>query len=661
MDGSKSGHKFIVLAMWIISGCLIILPVAADPQTALVGNGCSGDDYKYVNATAFNENLNAVLTSLRSNISKTGFATSEQTKGTTDPVYGLAQCRNYLASNDCQQCYAQAEKQIRTYCSSQKYNGGRIHLDGCFLRYENTSFFTQGTDGGASNYCGSINDSEPQEFSEKAQMLLTKLITNASTNGGYTIGSIAVESSSEAIYGLANCWPSLSSSTCNECLQDALIQVKKCFQSSNGRGLEAGCFMRYSTSDFFSNNQTSSTPNLSEPSSKKKSKLLPILLGSIGGAVLIIAVLCVMFTFRHSLLYVKLQSKKDSRDGDLLARESFEQVIFDYEVLRNATGNFGNDNVLGGGGFGKVYKGNLPDGRQVAVKKLNGSRTTQAMAEFVTEVKLISSARHRNLVRLLGCCTLGHERLLVYEYMPNNSLDKHLFGDIINPLNWEIRFDLIVGTARGLAYLHEDSNVRIVHRDIKCGNILLDDKFHPKIADFGLAKFFPEGQTHLSSRVGGTIGYTAPEYAVHGQLSEKADVYSYGVVVLEIVSGRKCMNTRLPEHMQLLLEWAWNEYESDQVLGIIDTKLEGMYPQEQVLRVITIALLCTQGTAVLRPSMSQVMSMLTSDSEIVVRPTRPAFISSIGSGRNGLTASAMTSETRSSESHGSISASFLPR
>eukprot|EP01018_Ginkgo_biloba_P006020 Gb_41607 [translate_table: standard] len=617
MDGSK----FLVLARWIILGSLIILPVAADPQTAELGHGCSGADYKYVNATTFNGNLNAVLASLGSNIFKNGFATSVQTKGTTDPVYGLAQCRNYLISNDCLRCYAEAEKQIKAYCSSNEFNGGRIQLDGCILRYENTSFFTQGVDPGASNYCASINEREPQEFSEKAQILLMELISNASTNDGYAVGSIAVESSSTVMYGFANCWPSLSNVTCQGCLQEALNRVQNCFPRREGQA----------------------PPNLSELSSKKKSKLLlPILLGSIGGVVLIIAALCVMFTFRHSFQQlcarVRLQSKEDRRDEGLLAREIFEQVIFDYEVLINATGNFDNNNLLGEGGFGKVYKGNLPDGRQVAVKKLNGSRTTQAMADFVTEVKLISSVRHRNL-RFLFLLTRT--------------------GDIRNPLNWETHFDIIVGTARGLAYLHEDSNVRIVHRDIKCGNILLDDKFHPKIADFGLAKFFPEGETHVSSRVGGTIGYTAPEYAVHGQLSEKADVYSYGVVVLEIVSGRKCMNARLPAHMQFLLEWAWNEYESDQTLGMVDAKLEGTYPQQQVLKVITVALLCTQRSANLRPPMSQVMSMLTSDSEIVVKPTRPAFTGGSGSGR--LTASAMTSKTRSSESHGSISASFLPR
>ncbi|KAH9295910.1 hypothetical protein KI387_039498, partial [Taxus chinensis] len=240
--------------------------------------------------------------------------------------------------------------------------------------------------------------------------------------------------------------------------------------------------------------------------------------------------------------------------GNLGGRQTIGQVFSDYEVVRNATDNFDGRNLVGKGGFGEVYKGRLVDGRTIAVKKLNGRQSTQALDEFVKEVELISSVRHRNLVRLLGCCTHGHERLLVYEFMSNNSLDKHLFGDAKNQLQWDVRFSIVLGTARGLAYLHDDSNARIIQRDIKAANILLDDKFQPRIADFGLAKFFPEGETQVSTRIGGTIGYTAPEYALQGQLSEKADVYSYGIVILEIVSGRNCNDLKLPKPLQFLLQ-----------------------------------------------------------------------------------------------------------
>uniref|UniRef100_A0A0D6QRZ0 Protein kinase domain-containing protein n=1 Tax=Araucaria cunninghamii TaxID=56994 RepID=A0A0D6QRZ0_ARACU len=464
---------------------------------------------------------------------------------------------------------------------------------------------------------------------------------------------------SESVYALAQCWPTLTNATCQECLQDAQrILSDDCLPRHDGRGLEAGCFMRYSTYPFFSDNTSYSPPF----SGNGKSKLLPILLGSIGGGALM-AALCVIIIMKCSrkrfnalFLPVGPHGGYATTEGDLAARETFEQVIFDYEVLKDATENFGGRNLLGKGGFGEVYKGRLADGRVIAVKKLSDRSSTQAMDEFLTEVKLISSVRHRNLVRLLGCCTHGHERLLVYEFMANNSLHKHLFGDTETHLDWNTRFNITVGTARGLAYLHEDSNVRIVHRDIKAGNILLDDKFHPKVADFGLAKFFPEGESHVSTRVGGTLGYMAPEYAVHGQLSEKADVFSYGVVVLEIVTGRKSMNTGLPEPHDLLLQWAWSQYESDQVLDIVDPRLEGEYPREQTLKTIIIALLCTQGSPALRPAMSQVLSNLTSDSEIAMRPTKPAFIDAIAN----VNAPA-SKPADSAHSHGSITVSLFPR
>eukprot|EP00253_Pinus_taeda_P023922 PITA_23922 len=635
----------------IMAAIMIAVGVAADdPQSKLVGEGCS--PHMYVNATAFTDNLDSVLQSLFSNLSSDGFATSMQIdSGKTDPVYGLAVCRRYLNASECSQCVKEASIQAKAVCP--QVNGARIHLDGCLLRYENNTFYSQDVDPGNYASCAGTNSID----SQTAQVLSAQLINNASENNGYAVGSI-----DGSLYGLVQCWPSLTISSCQRCMTEAQNKLLTCPPQSEGRGLEAGCFMRYSTCSFFTNKQTSACPNLTPSSGKSSSKTVSILLGSIGGAALI-TVMCFILFCRFSRR-IKQRENCKRTDENLAARGNFEEFIFDYELLRYSTANFDRNNMLGRGGFGEVYKGTLSDGRVVAVKKLKERQEiTQAAEEFLTEVRVLTSVRHRNLVRLLGCCTEGRQRLLVYEYMSNNSLNKHLFGEIESHLSWESRLNIIVGTARGLSYLHEDSIVRIIHRDIKCGNILLDDKFNPKIADFGLARFFPEDESHVSTRFGGTIGYTAPEYAVHGQLTEKADIYSYGIVVLEIVSGRKSVDTNLPEPMQILLQWVWNQYENYEVLDIVDPTLEGQFPREQVLRVIKVALLCTQGSWALRPAMSQVTSMLTNNLEIVTQPIQPMFINALGSQHtnSSTTSNSATAAPTSAQSHGSVSVSLTAR
>ncbi|KAG5125170.1 hypothetical protein JHK82_031907 [Glycine max] len=271
----------------------------------------------------------------------------------------------------------------------------------------------------------------------------------------------------------------------------------------------------------------------------------------------------------------------------------------------------------------------MKNGKVVAVKKLLSGKSSKIDDEFDSEVTLISNVHHKNLVRLLGCCSKGQDRILVYEYMANNSLDKFLFGS----LNWRQRYDIILGTARGLAYLHEEFHVSVIHRDIKSGNILLDEELQPKIADFGLAKLLPSDQSHLSTRFAGTLGYTAPEYALHGQLSKKADTYSYGIVVLEIISGRKSTDVNVvndDNEDDYLLRQAWKLYESGKHLELVDKSLNlNNYDSEEVKKVIGIALLCTQASSAMRPAMSEVVVQLNSNDLLEhMRPSMPIFFES---------------------------------
>ncbi|XP_073220878.1 probable LRR receptor-like serine/threonine-protein kinase At1g56130 isoform X2 [Cicer arietinum] len=296
---------------------------------------------------------------------------------------------------------------------------------------------------------------------------------------------------------------------------------------------------------------------------------------------------------------------------------------FSYNELKNATSDFNRDNKLGEGGFGPVYKGTLNDGRVVAVKQLSiGSH--QGKSQFIAEIATISAVQHRNLVKLYGCCIEGSKRLLVYEYLENKSLDQALFGNILF-LNWSTRYDICMGVARGLTYLHEESRLRIVHRDVKASNILLDYELVPKISDFGLAKLYDDKKTHISTRVAGTIGYLAPEYAMRGHLTEKADVFSFGVVTLELVSGRPNSDSSLEGEKIYLLEWAWQLHEKNRINDLVDPKLSE-YNKEEVERLVGIALLCTQTSPTLRPSMSRVVAMLSGDIEVSTVTSRPGYL-----------------------------------
>ncbi|PIA30624.1 hypothetical protein AQUCO_05400012v1 [Aquilegia coerulea] len=300
--------------------------------------------------------------------------------------------------------------------------------------------------------------------------------------------------------------------------------------------------------------------------------------------------------------------------------------LFTYNELSTATNNFHASNKLGRGGFGTVYKGILKNGIQVAVKALS-AESKQGVNEFLTEIDVVTNVKHPNLVELIGCCVQGNNRILVYEYVENNSLDQALLGRKSNKikLDWGKRIDICLGTARGLKFLHEELEPPIVHRDIKASNILLAEDFAPKIGDFGLAKFFPENITHISTRVAGTTGYLAPEYALRGQLTKKADVYSFGVLILEIVSGRSSAKENWGGKQKVLLEWTWELYNEKSLLELVDPDLEE-YPEDEVVRFIKVALFCSQAAANRRPSMNQVVAMLSKNIRLNEKElTAPGF------------------------------------
>ncbi|KAJ6322152.1 hypothetical protein OIU77_012099 [Salix suchowensis] len=284
--------------------------------------------------------------------------------------------------------------------------------------------------------------------------------------------------------------------------------------------------------------------------------------------------------------------------------------LFVFEELIKATNGFSSQNLLGEGGFGSVYKGYLPDGRDVAVKqlKIGGG---QGEREFKAEVEIISRIHHRHLVSLVGYCISETQRLLIYDYVPNNTLHFHLHEVGRPALDWATRVKIAAGAARGLAYLHEDCHPRIIHRDIKSSNILLDNNFEAKVSDFGLAKLALDTNTHVTTRVMGTFGYMAPEYASSGKLTDKSDVFSYGVVLLELITGRKPVDASQPSGEESLVEWARpllnHALENEEFESLADPRLEKNYIESEMFRMIEAAAVCVRHSAAKRPRMGQVV------------------------------------------------------
>ncbi|CAL5411014.1 unnamed protein product [Camellia sinensis] len=307
------------------------------------------------------------------------------------------------------------------------------------------------------------------------------------------------------------------------------------------------------------------------------------------------------------------------------SRTNAELPLFDLTTIVAATDNFSFSNKLGQGGFGIVYKGQLRNGQEIAVKRL-AKNSGQGVKEFKNEATLIAKLQHRNLVRLLGCCIQQDEKMLIYEYLPNKGLDSFIFDKAKgSSLEWRKRFEIILGITRGMVYLHQDSRLRIIHRDLKASNVLLDASMNPKISDFGMAKRFGVDQIEANTnRVVGTYGYMSPEYAMEGLFSIKSDVFSFGVLLLEIISGRK-NNSYNQDNFVNLIGHVWNLWGEEKALDIVDSSLAESCSSQEVLRCIHIGLLCVQEFTIDRPTMSDIAFMLCNETTLPL-PKQPAFI-----------------------------------
>ncbi|KAL9995968.1 putative protein kinase RLK-Pelle-DLSV family [Helianthus debilis subsp. tardiflorus] len=576
-----------------------------------------------INLSSFINNRNSTFTEIRRQLSSNGvFYARAQSLSSGDSVFGLAQCRNYLSTAQCVACLDAGVSELDSCLTG---NGAYAFFDNCFVRYANYDNFyndpnvVEDAGIGPLGICGNQTTSQPATtFTQDVGQMLSD-ITEATpkTSNFYVASTTQITSNNATVYAFAQCVENINKGICESCINNAYTSISNCLPSAEAKFISVGCFARYSVTPFFNDNQTVDITNFLKGNSSSK---VPIIAGAAAGAglLIILIVSCVLF-----LRWKK--SKTTLEDSPELKGA----INYNYKDLQLATNNFSEENILGKGGFGEVFKATLEDNTIVAVKKIQvWDAKAKAREEFENEVKLVSDVHHRNLLRLLGWSSEGSNLLLVLEYMPNGSLDRFLWGEKKGTLNWKQRYDIIFGIARGLAHLHNEFHVKIVHRDIKSSNILLDHDFQPKIADFGLARFHPEDQSHISTKFAGTLGYTAPEYALHGILSDKVDTYSFGIVVLEIISGLRCtdMSSDKPS-TDYLLEHAWKLYENRKHVMLIDETLDPNEHEEHVKQIIEIALLCTQSPASKRPVMSEVVSVLPKGLSVVNRQlTRPTLI-----------------------------------
>ncbi|KAF8095942.1 hypothetical protein N665_0320s0069 [Sinapis alba] len=567
------------------------------------------------NSTYF-ANLRTLLSSLSSfNASySTGFqnATSGQAP---DIVTGLFLCRGDLSPEVCRSCVAFSVNDIFNRCPNEREV--ELYYDECMLRYSD-SLSTLLSGGGEKNLRNkkNVTSSQFERFNDVVLSTLNQAMNDALASPRKFAVRKASVTASQTLYGMVQCTPDLTRGDCFTCLQKAINELQT--ESLGGSLLLPSCNSRFEVYPFYNESAITAPPR---PRKSGNSKMLVVSI--------VVAIIVALLLFIAGYCFLKKRVKKaydtaPAFDGNEIA--SADSLQLDYRIIQAATNNFSESNKIGRGGFGEVYKGIFSNGTEVAVKRL--SKTSgQGDTEFKNEVLVVAKLKHKNLVRLLGFCLEREERILVYEFLPNKSLDCFLFDTAKKgELDWTLRYKIIEGTARGIMYLHQDSHLTIIHRDLKASNILLEEDLNPKIADFGMARIFGLDQTvENTSRIVGTYGYMAPEYAMQGQYPIKSDVYSFGVSVLEIISGKKNSSFYQADGAHDLLSYAWRLWRNGTPLEIMDPVLVNNFQMTEVVRCIHIGLLCVQEDPVDRPTISTIILMLTSDTLTLPVPGEPGL------------------------------------
>ncbi|KAI4305782.1 hypothetical protein L6164_029127 [Bauhinia variegata] len=607
-----------ILHISIIGFFLLLSPCRANDTFKFYN--CTGND-TFAPNSPYQINLNTLLTSLSATASASGKATGFNTTvvggaNQQDTVYGLFMCSGSANTQQCSECVANATKEITSLCAFKME--ALVWFTDCLVRYSSWPFFAAMDEkpmrcvNNKEDYRGEI-----EEFNEDLKSLMEDLINQASGNLKKRAGNRRSLPGDKVLYGLAQCIPDLSSDNCSKCLEDAVNDLQNsCTKDKiGGRILYPSCMVRYESYIFFSTSLLKG---------KSKTPYLEI-------AMIVVAIFILLLIFYCGYRLVSRKKRKINLK-DLKVEEEdisneMKSLQFDLGTIEAATNNFSDEDKIGEGGFGSVHKGKLSNGEEIAVKRLSRN-SSQGDIEFKNEALLIAKLQHRNLVRLLGFCTEGEEKILVYEFVQNKSLDYHLFNRKSQRcLTWAERYRIIGGIARGILYLHEDSRLKIIHRDLKPSNILLDSGMNAKISDFGLARIVGlEEREGSTRRIAGTYGYMSPEYAMHGLFSVKSDVFSFGVMVLEIISGKRNAYFQEPNSSGDLLSHAWKLWREERPLALLDPALEETVSETEVIRCIQIGLLCVQENPDDRPTMATIALYFSFSVDLPMPSEPPLFL-----------------------------------
>ncbi|GAB4826706.1 hypothetical protein Ancab_039995 [Ancistrocladus abbreviatus] len=601
---------------------------------SFINNSCPSTTATFAANSLYQTTLNNLLSSLSSNATQpNGFynATAGGSGG-AETIYGMFLCRGDDSTDICKACVNIALSDLtEKYCPMRKE--AIIWFDECMVRYSNKSFFGQIDDGFSTKWSSPENITvNVAGFMQLLNDTLNALAAKAANGGsGKKFATMAANFTSfQTLYTLAQCTPDLSENDCRRCLKECVGPMPSCCGGKQGgRVVFPSCNVRYETYLFYTvvaalPPETPAANSNNTAGGGKKSSSGKVIVAIVVPFVAAILVLVIA----SGICLKKTKAKKyEAVNIDTIGFTSVTSLQYDLGTLHAATNNFSNDNKIGEGGFGAVYKGTLTSGKEIAVKRLSAS-SVQGVEQFKNEVVLVAKLQHRNLVRLLGFCVAGAEKLLVYEFVPNKSLDYFLFDpEKQGLLDWSRCYKIIVGIARGMLYLHEDSRRRIIHRDLKASNVLLDDDMNPKISDFGMARIFGVDQIQANTnRVVGTFGYMSPEYAMHGHFSMKSDVYSFGILVLEIIFGQRNNNFYHSGHGDLL-SYAWKRWSEGRPLEFMDPNLGDSNSSQEVRRCIHLGLLCVDDDPDERPTMASIVLMLNSQSTTMPVPRQPTYFS----------------------------------